>query len=82
MLHSSPSNFVNDNSTLAGKLFDYIILLLILVSLLVFALETLPNNTPEQNLMLHNIELFLIGCFSVEFFLRLLYAEHPKKIHL
>ena len=52
---------INDNSTKSGKLFDYIIQLLILMSLVAFALETLPDNSPEFINLLYNFEIF---CFT------------------
>ena len=62
---------INDNSTKSGKLFDYIIQLLILMSLVAFALETLPDNSPEFINLLYNFEIFCIVVFSVEYFLRI-----------
>ena len=62
---------INDNSTKSGKLFDYIIQLLILMTLVAFALETLPDNSPEFINLLYNFEIFCIVVFSVEYFLRI-----------
>lgn len=62
---------INDNSTKSGKVFDYIIQLLILMSLVAFALETLPDNSPEFINLLYNFEILCIVVFSVEYFLRI-----------
>lgn len=71
------SNFVNDNTSVAGKLFDYLVLIFIFISLIVYALETLPDLNIEQLAILHRIEFFLIIFFTIEFFLRLWYANKP-----
>lgn len=70
---------IDDNTTKRGRYFDYIIQLLILISLVAFALETLPNNSPELNNILKNIESVCIIIFSVEYLLRVYVAEKPLK---
>ena len=68
---------INDNSTKSGKLFDYIIQLLILMSLVAFSIETLPNNSDELIEFLYVFEIFCITVFSIEYFLRILISNKP-----
>ncbi len=68
---------VEDNSTIRGKYFDYVIQLLILVSLISFALETLPNNSENFGLILNYVEVISIIIFSCEYLLRLYVSKHP-----
>ena len=44
---------VEDHESPQGRVFDYSIQALILLSLLAFALETLPNNSPAMDLFLN-----------------------------
>lgn len=68
---------IEDNTTKAGKVFDYFIQALILFSLLAFTIETLPDNSERTKQILSWVEVFCIGIFSVEYILRLLVADKP-----
>lgn len=70
-------SIVEDNTTKKGKIFDYIIQFLILLSLIAFSLETLPNNTPQLVKFLHNFEVFCIAVFSIEYILRISVSKKP-----
>lgn len=56
-----------------------IIQLLIIVSLISFSLETLPNLSKTNIELLSSIELLTISIFSVEYFLRIATSEKPIK---
>ena len=68
-LKSKIRSVVEDNSTKKGKIFDYTIQLLILLSLVAFSIETLPNNSDELIEFLYVFEIFCITVFSIEYFL-------------
>jgi voltage-gated potassium channel len=68
---------VEDNTTTKGKFFDYTIQALILISLISFSLETLPDNSTEMMAFLHFIEVFCVILFSIEYLLRIYVAERP-----
>jgi voltage-gated potassium channel len=68
---------VEDNTTKKGKIFDYVIQFLILLSLIAFSLETLPNNPPKLVKILHNFEVFCIAVFSIEYLLRISVSKKP-----
>ena len=59
-------SLIEDNTTRNGKLFDYFIQVIILISLISFAIETLPNNSEETKKVLFLIELISVIIFSVE----------------
>ncbi len=41
-------NIIEDNTSKKGKIFDYFIQILILLSLIAFTIETLPNNSKTR----------------------------------
>jgi voltage-gated potassium channel len=76
-LRSKIRSVVEDNTTKKGKIFDYVIQFLILLSLIAFSLETLPNNSPKLVKILHNFEVFCIAVFSIEYLLRISVSKKP-----
>ena len=71
-------SIVEDQSTRSGKVFDYCIQALIVLSLVTFSLETLPNLSQPEADLLRAFEIFSVLIFTVEYILRLLIAR-PKK---
>jgi voltage-gated potassium channel len=70
---------VEDNSSRKGKLFDYFIQVLILLSLVAFAISTLPNITKETIWLLNVFEITCVAIFTIEYALRVFVAEKPLK---
>ena len=70
-------NVVEDNTSKSGKIFDNIIQFLILLSLIAFSIETLPNNSPELIKFLYEFEIFCISVFSIEYLLRIFISNKP-----
>lgn len=70
---------VEDTTTKKGKFFDYFIQLIILLSLISFSLETLPNISENLILILEKFELISIIIFSVEYLLRVFVSKKPFK---
>lgn len=70
---------VEDNTSKKGRIFDYFIQFVILISLIAFIIETLPNNSSSTIKYLKIIEVISIIIFSVEYLLRLLVAKNPLK---
>lgn len=70
---------VEDNTTRKGRLFDYGIQVLILVSLFSFSLETLPGLSPNTLLALEWIELVSVAIFTFEYLLRIYVAARPLR---
>lgn len=72
-------SIVDDNTTPLGKVFDYIIQVLILLSLVSYSVETLPDNPVWLDDLLNRIEIFCVVVFSLEYVLRIYAAEKPLK---
>jgi len=70
-------SIVEDNSTKRGKIFDYIIQVLIFMSLIAFSIETLPNNSPKLIKFLYDFEVFCISIFTIEYLLRIVVSKKP-----
>lgn len=70
---------IEDNSTRKGRILDYIIQFLILLSLISFSIETLPDNSEKTKHLLEIIESTCIIIFTIEYLLRIFVAEKPLK---
>jgi len=70
---------VEDNTSKYGKGFDYFIQILIILSLLAFSLETLPNNSKWLMNFLNAFETVCVILFSIEYLLRIYVAKNPLK---
>lgn len=79
MTKTSLRNIIEDNTTPKGKVFDYTIQGLILLSLVSFSLETLPDKNEELGHILEMIEVVCSIVFSIEYLLRIYVAEKPLK---
>jgi voltage-gated potassium channel len=70
---------IEDNTSRKGKIFDYFIQVLILLSLIAFTIETLPNNSVQTIEILNVFELICVIIFSIEYLLRILVSKKPLK---
>jgi voltage-gated potassium channel len=70
---------VEDNTSKYGKGFDYFIQVLIILSLLAFSIETLPNNSETLINGLEKFETICVVVFSIEYLLRIYVAKNPLK---
>ncbi|AUS04016.1 ion transporter [Pseudotamlana carrageenivorans] len=70
---------VEDNTSKYGKIFDYFIQILILLSLILFAIETLPDNSRSTIVFIESFEIFCVLVFTIEYILRIYVAEHKLK---
>ena len=70
---------VEDSDTLSGKLFDIFIQLLIILSLVAFSIETLPNLSSETREVLRIFEIVSIAIFTMEYLLRLGVSDSKLK---
>ena len=73
-------NLVIDNTTRYGKIFDLAIQLLIMLSLITFSIETLPNIDNSLIQVLNQFELVCVIIFSVEYILRLFLTPKFKYV--
>lgn len=70
---------VEDNTTRKGRMFDYGIQVLILVSLVSFSVETLPGISPLTLAVLNWIELISVILFTMEYITRIYVARQPLR---
>jgi voltage-gated potassium channel len=70
---------IEDNTSKKGRVFDYCIQILILLSLVSFTIETLPNNSKETIEIFNNFEFICVIFFSIEYLLRIYVAKKPMQ---
>ncbi len=79
MIKNKLDNIVETRDTKAGVYFDYVIQVLIVLSILSFTIETLPDLSSEVLAFLHSFELVCITLFSIEYFIRIYIANKKTK---
>ena len=70
---------VEESDTKLGKLFDLVVQFLVVISLLSFSLETLPNLSKNQIFILKLVEIVIITIFSIEYLLRIFVTNKKFK---
>lgn len=71
-------NIVEESHTKLGKCFDLFIQGLIVLSLITFALETLPDLSARSQQILRIIEVVCVVIFTIEYLLRIMVADNKK----
>lgn len=69
---------VERNDTTAGRLFDFFIQALIIVSLVSFSIETLPVLSERTRRILQLTEVVTVAIFTAEYLLRVIVADSKK----
>ncbi len=72
-------NLIDSTDNRAGRIFSILIQILILVSVVTFSMETLPDLEPETRKILRYIEIFSVMTFTIEYFLRIYVADRKVK---
>jgi voltage-gated potassium channel len=70
---------IEENDTKSGKVFNLFIQFLILVSLVSFSIETLPNLDNQTKYILNILEIVIVVIFTIEYLLRLFFSDHKIK---
>jgi len=70
---------IDSTENTSGKLFTFSIQFLIIVSLVTFSIDTLPDLSPSTKEFLRLIEVITVVIFSLEYVLRLVVAEKVFK---
>lgn len=70
---------IEEQDTTAGKVFDWFIQLLILLSLLSFTIETLPDLSENTRHTLRISETVIVAIFTIEYLLRIFVADRKLK---
>jgi len=76
---SKLKTIIEDNQTPEGKWFDLSIQVLIVLSLISFSIETLPNISEEYSAFLKTFEVATVIIFTIEYLLRLFVASKKAK---
>jgi len=66
---------IENNDTTRGKVFDIVIQFLIILSLISFSIETLPDLDQKTRLMLKYFEAATVLIFTLEYLLRLIVSD-------
>lgn len=66
---------VDSTDNFFGKVFTFTIQSLIVVSLITFSIDTLPDLSLEIKNTLYVIEIMTVGIFTLEYLLRLIVSE-------
>ena len=66
---------VERRDTRSGRSFQLIIQALIVLSLVTFSIETLPNLSENTRRLLQAFEVFTVAVFTIEYFLRIIVAR-------
>ena len=70
---------IEQNDTGLGKWFDIFIQCLILLSLITFSMETLPDLSEETRRVLRVIEVITVIIFTIEYILRIIVSDRKLK---
>lgn len=69
-------NIVEYNDNILSKSFAIFIQILIVVSVITFSVETLPNLKPQTKVILNSVEIFCVIVFSMEYIARIYVADN------
>ncbi|MEX0709399.1 MAG: ion transporter [Woeseia sp.] len=66
---------IEENTSKGGRLFDLCVQALIVISLVTYAIATLPDLEPVSRQILQYLEIVIVLLFTIEYLLRLLVAD-------
>lgn len=72
-------NIVETTDSRAGVVFDLLVQFFIVISIIVFSLETIPTLSTEFIEVLSKLEVFIIALFCCEYILRFIVAKQKTK---
>ena len=72
-------NLVESNKTKRSRRFAFFIQFLIILSVITFSIETVPNLTSQTQRILYAIEAFCVIVFTLEYFIRIYVADSKPK---
>jgi len=79
MFRENLRKIIDDRSNRTGRLFDYFIQILIFISLVSYAIGTLPHLSKSTQNLLSLIETVSVVIFTIEYILRIYVAKKPFK---
>lgn len=69
---------IERHDTRWGRAFEFFILFLVAASIVCFTIDTIPNQSPQTELILDILEYSIVAIFSIEYVLRILVADHKR----
>ncbi len=72
-------DIVEKNDSLGGRIFDLTIIALIIISIITFTIETIPDLPPRVRSILQLSEIIIVAIFTVEYILRIFLAKRKLK---
>lgn len=79
MNRGSLKRIVEETDSRSGRLFDFTIQILIIVSVIGFSIETLPDLSDGVRAQLRALEVVIVGVFTLEYLLRLAVSDRPLR---
>lgn len=76
---SNLKQIIEDTDSVYGKIFDFLIQGLIVLSIITFSIETLPNISQNTRSVLRSVEVGSVFIFTIEYFLRIIVADKKFK---
>lgn len=76
---TSLKQIVEESDTIAGRAFDIVIQALIVISLVTFSLDTLPDLSADSRKVLDAIETITVLAFTAEYLLRIYVASSKSR---
>ena len=64
------TDIVQRSDTTLGRVFDWVVIALILISTITLSIETLPDLSPTMRMVFHVSEVLFVGLFTLEYCLR------------
>jgi hypothetical protein len=77
-VHMNLKTIIEGNDTTAGRVFDLTIQLLIVVSVITFSIETIPNLSDSTTQLLSITETFVVSIFTLEYLMRVYVADKKR----
>ncbi|MDP5081698.1 MAG: ion transporter [Winogradskyella sp.] len=78
-MKETSKNIVEYNDNINSKSFAILIQLLIILSVITFSIETLPDLKPQTRVVLNSIEIFCVFIFTLEYLARIYVADKKVK---
>ena len=72
-------SIVESNDNKLSRYFAFFIQALILLSIITFSIETIPNLKPQTRTILQSVEIFSVVVFTIEYLLRIYVADSKPK---
>lgn len=77
MVKAKIRKIFEDDESAVGRILDYCVQFFVILSLISFSIDTLPNLTTRERELLHYLEWLTVIFFTIEYLLRLWSARNP-----